>query len=485
MTSSPLTFSIIAVNLFQTDKNGNGSVTVTNSTLPISPLTLPGGPATLADLITMVGSQNISITYSLSANGKVSGHDCKAIFDLYADLTTSDNVTTPKLKVAATPQQGYNGYISITQQWLVAVTNTTKLVTKVTADGDCDNGTGGGCGCSFQDQGGWNEAYISLKADVSVNLLNWCTTANTSNIEQPMCYDYLTSYATANGTTKQISDFLNTYCAKKYANSNLNIFNSQGDFSEATQDDYQYCACFMPTPQYLTMYTSLQSDYPKMDIGTSPYSCLMPACYNSVFKNLNSTTCTLPGQCLATLQVTPLNTVTSQTLNTSVDCSTYGIVAPPPKQPAVAPVLTPSEQKALDAKNAWPAQKALYAPQVADYLSNRPTDSPSFAPQISNYKSEWADAKTTWAPQVKAKKASWPAGQAPITKKSAYGDFKKYQQGAPPAVVAPTNNDTLKKVLLWGSVALGVIIVLALIIIGVFLIIKAKKAKAMRNQELA
>lgn len=313
------TFQIYMNNTIKCAPDGSGSVTFTPNSFAIPSGTIYGGPATLAELINMVGAMNILINYYISATGSHSKNDCWALHTLNGVATLSDGTNSGNVMLAYT-NYDTGAAAPVNSGWLALMINTTSLISTLTTNGQCSYS---GCGCGFEYYGGWSGVSISLRLDVFVNLYNYCTAGPVNNIYQDMCYKYIgDNINDANlGTSEQITSGMKNYCATKYPSGNLSLFN---DPSKMDPKDYDLCACNMPDDYYKQLKDSLKTKFPDMNLGPVEPNCLLPACLGSKFKNNELNNCQVP-MCFSQLTVNGDNTVNQAVLNANADCSGYGI----------------------------------------------------------------------------------------------------------------------------------------------------------------
>ena len=162
-------FIIEVAKALQCKADGSGTVTYGANDFPIPAASLPVGlPGTLAELITAVGTSNISIDYYVSASGQVSAYECWQTIRLYATGTLANNNTSNQIHVA-TSQTSDGGPFA--QTWKPMFLATTESLISVTSNSIA---TGSGKGCAFEYYGGWSKAKILVYAKVTANLTDWC-----------------------------------------------------------------------------------------------------------------------------------------------------------------------------------------------------------------------------------------------------------------------------------------------------------------------
>ena len=335
-------FSIYSNGILNPDSNGNGTVTINQSTLTVPQNVIPGAPTTLADL-TNAGVA-LTLSYYIQATGSVSSHDCWATYTLYVSGTLPNSVNINKVAIAKTSNDPDRGG-SVNSGWQPLITSTTGVIQTITSSSDC---TGSGCGCAFQSKGGWKGVTIDLRIDVVADLLDYCTQGQ--NISQDMCYNYISDYITSQGPSQAISTYLADYCANKYPNGNLSLFN---DPSILGQKDYAICACNMPDQDYQQFYQSIDDKFPNLALGSIRANCLLPACVTSPFKSNELDGCPIP-QCLEVVDINSSNIVGNVKINQSANCAQYGIMGPPAPPGTVPPMPpVPSTNGSFLGKYKW------------------------------------------------------------------------------------------------------------------------------------
>ncbi|AUL77469.3 mg777 protein [Tupanvirus deep ocean] len=332
MPSPANSFSIYKNNILNCDSHGNASASFGASDLPIPTGVISGAPSNLHDLVSQVGANAVTMSYYAQANGKVSSHDCWATYTLYVQGRLSDGTSTSKIGITRTSNDPGKGG-SVSTNWQALTTNTNAVITYLGSQEDCN---GSGCGCKFESKGGWDGVSISLRIDVTVDLMTYCTKGQ--NIYQDMCYNYISDYITGVGPTQQISDYMATYCNTKYPSGTLSMFN---DPTKMDSKDYQICACNMPDQDYQQFYQSIEGQFPNLDLGSIPANCLLPACVTSPFKSNKLNGCPIP-QCLEIVNIDNSNIAGPVTVNQGANCTKYGIQPSPPGTPAAPGTLPPA-----------------------------------------------------------------------------------------------------------------------------------------------
>lgn len=335
------TFSIYKNYIFTCNSHGVGSYTFNSQDLPIPAGTITGSPATLQDLYQMVGPNNISIDYYVSALGSVSSHECWAVYTLYATAVISDPSCTSytnKVSLASTSDDPSSG-APVNSGWIPLIKNTVALIVSLQTH---EESVGSGTGCKFESEGGWKTVSISLKIDVAVNLYNYCTLNGTKNIHTDMCYNYISDYIGIKGlgADQHITDYMKSYCITAYPKGGLSIFNEPLTID---QRDYNICGCNMPDQYYQQFEQSIKSQYPNLDLGSIRPNCLLPACVTSTFKNNELSGCPVP-QCLDIVNINNSNIADNVNVSQKQKCNQIfnGGTPTPGPSPSPSPGPTPS-----------------------------------------------------------------------------------------------------------------------------------------------
>ena len=329
-TTNPCVFQITFTNMYQTGGYGVGptqvqvgSSTVGGMYISASQLTVPsntcgngiGLPSTLGQLIQTIGSQYISITYSVMVTGNYSPFNCVfATHFLYASALFADGSTQTGLNLLST-----NDSQPVNTGWIQFPSASSAPITFLGTNNYCTDSLS--CpGCS----GGFAGLEISLQITVSINMLDYCMSPNSQNISNNYCFNYMTDFLNPQqgpGPNSLISEYLTNYCSTKYPNGTLDLFNNPDVIGNV---DYQICACNMPQANYNDFLESVQGQFPNVDIGNIPPQCLFPPCLGSSFKGVNLNGCPLP-QCFELVDLNG-NVITGNVqVNQSENCSNYGI----------------------------------------------------------------------------------------------------------------------------------------------------------------
>jgi hypothetical protein len=258
---------------------------------------------TLGQLILYVGSNNISIDYYVRIRGSVAGVSGTQQRSINLIGTMANGVPTGEASyslnlTSGTVQNIGNGCLAplnsstatcnITNGsgWILLQQGANSLINQLKFVAGCSSGCG-----SFS---GYN-CSIDLGMQVTINMINFCTTG--TNIQIDSCYDYIGAYITSPsyGPTNQISTYLANYCNNQFPDGNLSLFNTNGALYKSNIQDYNLCACNMPQNLYIDLAKDIEKK--AQVVVTTPAQCLLPACDNSNFKNVNSGLCPGP-ECL-------------------------------------------------------------------------------------------------------------------------------------------------------------------------------------------
>ncbi len=278
-----------------------------------------GTSLTLTDAYNRIGSKYITIGYSCSLNGQVNTTLCPCTTTLTAQAIqpyspnnfagTSEKMTS----IVSVPTSGndtYNG-----DKWIPLYTNVNWLMQSLNVGTTYSDNN---CGCAFDNP--YFNLYLNLKVDVFINLRNFCTISGRTNINYPICYNYISNLCTSgNGCDSQISAYLASYCNSKYPppENGLNIFNRPLDI---TDQDYNLCGCNMPQTDYDVFEQSLVGqDVPAAYLGSVDPHCLVPACYQSPFQPATLDNCPVP-QCLNVTSINNSNISGNVHIDQSQEC---------------------------------------------------------------------------------------------------------------------------------------------------------------------
>jgi hypothetical protein len=318
MSNRTIQFTLTLPNVIHCDKYGNGSKTFTEEDLAIPSGTIQGNPSNLFQLSSMIGSEHLSINYYAKPSGSVSYHDCGANYVLYAQGELTQGQLTSMVELFSTDRQPYGG--SISMEKIPLATDSKNIITSLKSFEKCYCGFFCGCGCRFESFGGWSSASIDLIIEVSADLFAYCTTGD--NIHNDMCFSYISDYIKSNPfKQKEVDIYMSDYCKRKFPNQGLSIFNQP---IKIDKRDYEICACNMPEEDYRQFETSLKKQFPELNLGIIKPNCLLPACNLSSFKPSNLDNCPVP-QCLSIINVTDNNIAGPAVINSSINCSQYGI----------------------------------------------------------------------------------------------------------------------------------------------------------------
>ena len=283
------TFEIYIQNLKSCDKYGNCEYTFKDTDFKL-PSTIVTGLNTLADLIKKVGEGNISIDYYASASGSVSSHDCYAVQSLYCHGKFADGSCTNQTVLAQTSSSPNSGG-PVNSGWKLLIKNIPLMLSSINTNSVCN---GSGCGCVFSSYGGWSNTNIGIKAEVTINLISYCSQMGVDNLNTPLCFNYVSNYISKNGPNEQFTTALKNYCSRKFTGKGLDILNPGYNIDP---NDSKLCACNMPDSDYNQFLQSVIKKYPDLNLGSIRPNCLVPACVTSPFKGTDLDGCPIP-QCL-------------------------------------------------------------------------------------------------------------------------------------------------------------------------------------------
>lgn len=332
------TFTSESINKMGVNADGTNTSMPTVFAIPLNAISI-GLPKYTSNLSFGPLAKYTTFIYSVKADGSVSSHGCDATHTIYITGTVADPVgnqtqlntiglaSTSKLPDAGAPVN--TGWISLQYSGSFDLYNLHTW----------DHCEGTGCWCFFSTGGlsGWSNITISVKVDVSIDLISYCT-SNPSNLYTDVCYNYLSDYIPKNSAPEIVSTALNSYCTNKYPGRGLDLFIG----STLDPKDLQMCACNMDTKYYDTFMTKIQDKFPSVSFGSLRSNCLLPACATSNFKGTDLSNCPVP-QCLEIINLTDDNiTAGNVTFNQSESCSQSNGTPGPSKTPMPTTSPTPS-----------------------------------------------------------------------------------------------------------------------------------------------
>lgn len=305
---------------------------------------LPGMPDNLTNLIAEIPAPYLIITYDVLGSGNLGGHDCYRTYTLYTDVSFYNGTQIKGTEITASdnnPNVGGHintGWISIPYSGNSAIY---EIVFWQACSGDC------GCIPRYI----WGSISMSLRINVTILAVKYCTLSGTENIHSDFCYQYISNYMVANASTSSssmqaIDTYLTDYCTTKYPTQGLSLFN---DPNSVDPKDYNICACNMNQNDYLTFLESLKSQFPNLSIGSLRANCLLPACDLSTFKPQTLGGCPVP-QCLNIVNINKSNIAGPVSVNQNADCTSIGINNTP-GSPSTNYMPPPSPQSAKTVSN--------------------------------------------------------------------------------------------------------------------------------------
>ena len=338
MTLPITSFSISINNILSPDDDGNGSVYISKTQMPLPSNFVQGGPTNLVDLANLVGPSNISINYYAAPTGQVGNHGCWATWSLVIGFTFVNGTTSNPVQFAVTPNDPGTPYTYTGNQWTLVATSSSAPSYAQTVAGDT---TGSGKGCNLK-SGGWSGVGVNLRMDVTVNMNTYCTTG-TNVYSQNMCYNYLGDYFNTGQGTTQMSTYLQNYCAATFPDQDLSVL------IDPTTDprNVDICSCNMPSADYDQFFNSVMNTLPSnqtASFASIPRQCVFSPCDSSNFQPASLNECPVPN-CLNVVSMTG-NTITSPIdVTQSIDCP----ISPSSAAPAIpaAPSSDPNSGQPL------------------------------------------------------------------------------------------------------------------------------------------
>ena len=310
MSVPPNSFSIMINDMIVPDSDGNGYGTIDPSSLKIPQGFIAGSPPNLQALASLVGPENIMITYTTVPTGYVTGHQCKITYDLIMDLNYQNGTSKPGTIVAKSDISPGDAHTFTSADNVVVDTTSEIAVSASTTRGHIDGGGGQGCGGKSE----WDNTRINLRLDVVVNLEDYCTTKN--NIyDQDMCYNYLGEYFQSGEETDYMTTYVQDYCVRTMPTGSLD------DLNTADKRNTNICACNMPVESYDDFVAEAEKQYTG-DFSSMPPQCVYPLCDTSSFQPAALDGCPVPS-CLNLVVDSGGNTTGGINTSQSTDCASY------------------------------------------------------------------------------------------------------------------------------------------------------------------
>ena len=307
-------YTIICQKLINLDDTGNKTMDYIPNDTYITPQRLidKGAPDNLSKVLRMVGKDNITIRYYAQVVGNLGGM-CDCSWPMQMKGAYDDDQSNAQIRyttIYSTPKDGDPE--SIRTDWILLdsvndyiIMNNARVKTEDP-----------GCGEICVDEPDFSDTYVNVKVKVTINMTNYCTTPDTENIHNDICYNYMSNWLIDNTASTQMGQYFNNYCENKFPNSELDIFYTPGAMDEK---DYNICACNFSQQNYDDFKTSVLQTQPGLSVVSA--QCIFTPCKNSLFKPPQLNGCPAP----ACLNVTNIsgNTIEGGDINVSQDCASY------------------------------------------------------------------------------------------------------------------------------------------------------------------
>ena len=285
-----------------------------------------GTPATLQDLITLVGSSNLSYDAYVNITGTITGHDCNDVhaLSIVGGYGTGTSDTTAPVIIAQSPAAPNAANVAInlctvtgnvnvgSTCWLKFYTSSLPL-TYVTLTTNC---SGSGCGCANQ---GNVTVSMTIRYEIHVNFMPYCS--QSLNLGNSFCFNTLSAYLGKFAANSVIDSAMANYCSTKYPNGTLDMFNTQ---NMPNANDYQICPCNMPVATYAQFTQAISTQFPGANLTQLHPPCLVPACKQSIFQNSSLQNCPGP-QCINVVNFANNSVSGAVNVNQSADCTSIGL----------------------------------------------------------------------------------------------------------------------------------------------------------------
>lgn len=340
-------FTITVSNIALTEDGK--SYTIPSWPLPQA-LINQGAPTNLKGLIDLVGSNNVTISYSGQLIGTVGKYNCSCNYDLNASIyyNASDQLAAGPTALWGTG--GHTDRITINTAYVnigaILPHNSPYSISSIRAN----QYNTSGCKSCIQDPS-FAEVKMNIKAQVKVNLDAYCITMGTNNIHGDICFTYYKQKISDGNvgmdaqTTAYLTDADSGYCPRRFPGDQLDIFYTQPFIMD--QKDYELCACNMPAYEYNEFKSSVIGTNP--ELGQFNAQCLFTPCYNSVFKPAALKECPTPN-CINIVSMNGSTVDGPLTVNQDIEgCSNVEVINPAPQ----GPIPSPPAQETFLQKYGW------------------------------------------------------------------------------------------------------------------------------------
>lgn len=249
-----------------------------------------GLPTNMQNLLSLVGKENLSYTISIQAAGHVTSTQGIGKSYLKVQGEMIPEIGGSKYKTSDVTLHEHRGHSTDFNSGYLQIYTGSDILSDIHIYSDTEG--------SITKNAKWENIKIGLMMEVSVNMFNFCTTPDSTNINLTPCYNFMVDYIASewknSGPPEQLTTYLQNYCSKKYPNGQLDLFYGNTIMTKRDQD---ICACNMPSEEYQTFYAGIKNAYPDIAIGDIPAKCLFAPCGgNSNFRGHDTKNCPLP-QC--------------------------------------------------------------------------------------------------------------------------------------------------------------------------------------------
>ncbi len=199
---------------------------------------------TLTDILSIIPGDYYTLKYQAAFGGTIDPDNCRCPTDVQIQLNNAAYQT-----VYTDP----NGTKTVNTPTYVDLTNV-NLPNSIPVSADVGTYFAKSSGCTTcPNKTMYPNSYMYLRAVIVIDMYSWCTLARSNNIQYAPCFNFIGNWCTQNGGCDQsITTYLQNYCNTQYPNKELDIFNT--DFNS---QDYQLCACNMPTTDYIAYQQSI------------------------------------------------------------------------------------------------------------------------------------------------------------------------------------------------------------------------------------
>jgi hypothetical protein len=289
------------------DTHKSNYTTMTANNFPLPPAYTSTNVNTLNDILNLIPSEYYQLKYQAAFVGTMDPDNCGC--DTFVQLQINNNTYQ-------TIYQHGDKTITVNSPSYVELTDSS-LANIVPSSADVGTDFDNGLLCvACPNKTMYSNAYVYLRAVILIDMYSWCTMADKYNIQFKPCYDFIGNWCSQNGGCDQpITTYLQKYCTTLYPDKDLDLFNTEFD-----SQDFQICACNMPTADYTAYQKSIQDSVVGFPVSPDA-SCVFVPCKNSNFKSSSLNGCPGP-QCVQAVILDGNDVQGNVTVDQEANCGT-------------------------------------------------------------------------------------------------------------------------------------------------------------------